>query len=374
MRIAFIYDALYPEVKGGVERRLYELGRRLARKHEVHWYTFGWWGDSKTLEREGMVLHNLGHPLELYRGNVRNPREALVFSWRILRHKVGQYDVVDCQEFPYLHAYPSKLKFSGSETFVITWHEYWGDYWEEYLPNGSGLGKLAESGLLKLTDNHLVVSRHTLGRLVEVRRGNFGLVPNGIDFDFIRSVDPHPGLDYDSVFVGRLIGHKNVELLLRALRLIVRDVPSFRIGIIGDGPQRAELETLARRLGVGDNVEFLGFLPRFEDVISVIKSSRVFAFPSLREGFGIAVIEANASGVPAVVVNAPMNASVDLIVEGKNGYISDGSPEDFAEKLLLAWENSSRMKRPSLSIAKKYDWDNIADKLERYYKGVADGS
>ena len=43
MKIAFIYDAIYPWVKGGAEKRIYEIGRRLADKHEVHWYGIGWW-------------------------------------------------------------------------------------------------------------------------------------------------------------------------------------------------------------------------------------------------------------------------------------------------------------------------------------------
>ncbi len=43
MKIAFIYDAVYPWVKGGAEKRIYEIGRRLAEKHEVHWYGVGWW-------------------------------------------------------------------------------------------------------------------------------------------------------------------------------------------------------------------------------------------------------------------------------------------------------------------------------------------
>ncbi|NJE30300.1 glycosyltransferase family 1 protein [Thermococcus sp. 18S1] len=374
MRIAFIYDALYPDVKGGVERRLYELGKRLSRRHEVHWYTFGWWGKGKTTEREGIIIHGLGKPVDLYKGDVRNPWEAIIFSWRLLRREIDSYDVIDCQEFPYLHAYPARVKFSGFETFVITWHEYWGDYWVDYLPMGARVGKLAENGLLKLTDNHVVVSRRTLLRLAEVRAGNFGFVPNGIDFEFIRSVEPHPELKYDAVFVGRLIKHKNVLMLLNALKLLVQELPSFRVAIIGDGPQRMELESLARTLGIRANVDFLGFLPRFSDVVSIVKSSRLLAFPSLREGFGMVVLEANAAGIPVVTVNSPLNAATDLIIDGLNGYVSDPTPEGFAEKLLLAWENSPKMKRPSLSLAKKYDWNNIANRLEKYYKGVANGS
>ncbi|AFL95063.1 lps biosynthesis rfbU-like protein [Thermococcus cleftensis] len=374
MRIAFIYDALYPEVKGGVERRLYELGKRLARKHEVHWYTFNWWGRGGAINRDGIIVHGVGRPAELYRGGIRNPLEALSFSWRLLMAEVDSYDVVDCQEFPYLHAYPSRWKFSGSGAFVITWHEYWGEYWNEYLTTGSSVGGALERNLLKLTENHLAVSLHTLRRLKGLRRLNFGLVPNGIDFEFIRSVEPHPELRYDAVFVGRLIEHKNLELLLRALRLILREVPSFRVGIVGDGPQREKLERMARELGVERNVDFLGFLPTFEEVVSVVKSSRVFAFPSLREGFGIAVLEANAAGLPAVVVDAPMNASVDLVVDGRTGRISRPDPFDFARKLLLVWEDSHRMRRPSVSYARRYDWDNVANQLERYYKGVVNGA
>ncbi|AEK73115.1 lps biosynthesis rfbU related protein [Thermococcus sp. 4557] len=374
MRIAFIYDALYPEVKGGVERRLYELGKRLARKHEVHWYTFGWWGGRGTIERDGITIHGLGKPVELYRGGVRSPLEALQFSLRVLMGEVDSYDVVDCQEFPYLHAYPSRLRFGDSAAFVVTWHEYWGDYWGEYIPVGSSVGRAIERNLLRLTENHLAVSMHTLDRLKELARLNFGFVPNGIDFGLIRSVEPHPELRYDAVFVGRLIEHKNVGLLLEALRIILRDVPLFRVGIVGDGPMRGELERMARELGVEKNVDFLGFLPSFEEVVSVVKSSRVFAFPSIREGFGIAVLEANAAGVPAVVVSAPMNASADLIIAGRNGHVSDPTPVDFARKLLLVWEDSHRMRRPSVSYARGYDWDNVANQLERYYKGVANGA
>ena len=54
MRIAFIYDAVYPWIKGGAEKRIYEIGRRLAKKHEVHWYGIGWWfkDNSRTIDHD----------------------------------------------------------------------------------------------------------------------------------------------------------------------------------------------------------------------------------------------------------------------------------------------------------------------------------
>ncbi|ACJ17311.1 lps biosynthesis rfbU related protein [Thermococcus onnurineus NA1] len=370
MKIAFVYDALYPEIKGGVERRLYEIGKRLAKRHEVHWYSFNWWGSNKQLEREGIIIHGVGRPVHFYKGNKRDPKEAIMFSWRLLMKKVNSYDIVDCQEFPYLPSYSAKFKFADSGNFVITWHEYWGEYWGEYLPAGSRIGRLVEDNMLKLTENHVVVSKHTLQRLCKVRAGRFELIPNGIDFKAIKKVPPHREKRYDAVFVGRLVEHKNVMLLLRAIKPIRTEYPTFRVGIIGDGPQKKELETFTRRQGLQKNVEFLGFLEDFEEVIAILKSSRLLAFPSMREGFGMVVLEANASGIPVVTVDAPLNASKELILPGKNGYVSTPTPEDFAQKILLAWENSYKMRRQSISLARKYDWDNISKKLERYYKGV----
>lgn len=373
MRIAFLYDALYPEVKGGVERRLYELGKRLSKRHEVHWYTFGWWGGGRVIERDGMIIHSLGKPVPLYNEGIRNPSEAVVFSVRTLLAHFNEFDVLDFQEFPYLPAYFLRMKVPP-DNLVITWHEFWGDYWREYLPLGSDLGFKVEEGLLKLSKYHISVSRHTLHRMLGSRSVNVKVIPNGIDFKAISSVKGREDVHYDAVFVGRLVTHKNVPLFLRSLRLILREVPDFKVAVIGDGPQKTELLSLAKKLGVSSNVDFLGFLEDFNDVIAIMKSSSVFALPSVREGFGLVVLEANASGLPVVTVRSPLNASVELIHEGKNGYVSENTPSTFAGKLLLAWETSRRMGRTSVNIAKRYDWDKIARKLEKYYEGVIDGT
>ena len=59
MKIAFVYDAVYPWIKGGAEKRIYEIGKRLADKHEVHWYGIRWWDGKETIEHDGIILHGV---------------------------------------------------------------------------------------------------------------------------------------------------------------------------------------------------------------------------------------------------------------------------------------------------------------------------
>jgi len=67
MKIAFVYDAVYPWVKGGAEKRIYEIAKRLAdRGHEVHWFGVGWWfkdGNSEIINHDGIILHGVCEPV-----------------------------------------------------------------------------------------------------------------------------------------------------------------------------------------------------------------------------------------------------------------------------------------------------------------------
>ena len=90
--------------------------------------------------------------------------------------------------------------------------------------------------------------------------------------------------------------------------------------------------------------------------------------PSEREGFGIVVLEANACGVPVVTVKSPLNAAVDLIESGKNGYISEAKEEDLKNKIIKAISMKEKMKDHCIEFAKKYDWDLIIPLLEKYYQ------
>jgi teichuronic acid biosynthesis glycosyltransferase TuaC len=101
------------------------------------------------------------------------------------------------------------------------------------------------------------------------------------------------------VTVAHLVARKRHADVLRALAVLTPRHPSLRYEIVGDGPERSALETLAQRLGVGERVEFAGQLPP-EQAVAQARGCTLFVMPSTEEAFGVAYVEAMAGGVPAI--------------------------------------------------------------------------
>ena len=126
----------------------------------------------------------------------------------------------------------------------------------------------------------------------------------------------------------------------------------------------------AKELKIEENVDFMGFLEREEEVIARMKSSKIFVLSSTREGFGMSVLEANACGLPAIVVNSKKNAAASLITEGVNGALCDLSARSMALEIkkFLKDDLYKTMVGSSKKSAEKYDWDEVANKTERAYE------
>ncbi|OPY24246.1 MAG: Trehalose synthase [Methanobacterium sp. PtaU1.Bin242] len=376
MKIAYVYDAVYPWIKGGAEKRVYELAKRLVlRGHEVHWYGVGWWWPEegqRDTELDGIKLHGICKPVELYDGERRSIKEAIYFAVVMFGKLRGEnFDLVDCQGFPFFSCFTTKfnLLLRKSE-LVITLHEIWNDYWYEYLGKTGVFGKLTEKLMVNLTDKIITVSGKTKEDLKNLKPSeNSVIIPNGIDFKQISGIDPAPEKS-DVIFVGRLIKEKNVDLIIKSLVLVKQVFPNVRCLIIGDGPEKEHLESLTVDLHLKENVKFLGFLENYENIISYLKSSHVFTLPSTREGFGIVVLEANACGLPVVVVDHPMNAAKDLIKDGENGFICEISEKMMADKIIAGINGKEKMKDSCVEFASGYDWDKIVIELEKFYHAV----
>lgn len=106
------------------------------------------------------------------------------------------------------------------------------------------------------------------------------------------------------VYVGRLKRYKCVDHLLRAMPAVTSRVPEARLTVVGDGDQRPALERLAADLGIRRVVRFAGFLPGREKV-RLLQQAHVLVNPSVREGWGLTNVEANACGTACIAADSP---------------------------------------------------------------------
>ena len=382
MKIAFVYDGLYPYLKGGAERRYFELATRLSARHDVHYVTWRHWGAARSARHAGFTVHGVGDPRAFYGDDGRRTvGEAAAFALRLLPALRQQgYDVIDCSATPYLPLYTTWFAARATSTpLVATWHEFWGDHWKAYLADRQAVahaGQLAEAGCRPLGDIRVAVSQFTAERLAAGPHGtNARVVGNGVDIGAIKRIRPSAQKS-DVVFVGRLIEDKKVDVLLRSVHRLVGEFPELRCTIIGAGPERDPLERLAASLSIGSNVRFAG--PMEDDkTFALLKSSKVLALPSIREGFGITVIEGLASGSVPLVARGPHTAAPGLVQDGVDGLVCDPNPESMAASLATMLRDPARlatMKREGKRSAVQWDWDRLALQMEELYLEALDGA
>jgi glycosyltransferase involved in cell wall biosynthesis len=376
MRIAFVYDALYPYVRGGAERRYHELGLRLRDAHDVHFVSWRWWEGPSRTSIDGMTFHGVGRPPALYgTDGKRTVREAAAFAARIVPTLLrNRFDVIDFSATPYLPLYAAwPAALLRRSRMVATWHELWGDHWADYLGHRPLVARAAaavEAGSRFAGHRIVAVSDFTARRMGMADDPRLTVVGNGVPLSEIEAAPT--GERVDVLFVGRLIEDKRVDLLLEAVDLLRERVPALSCSIVGDGPQLTALQEWAAALGVADRVRFHGFVPG-SDVFSLMKGARILIQPSVREGFAMTVAEAQACGAVPVVVRSAMSAAPDLIAEGATGLVVDPSALALADGiagLLGAPRRLNAMSRAARLAGAERDWALVAGRMARVYEEV----
>lgn len=156
---------------------------------------------------------------------------------------------------------------------------------------------------------------------------------NGIDTSRFAYRGPHPG--GPAVMVGRMVPLKGVDTLLRAMALVVRDRPAFRLEVAGDGESLPALKKLAEDLGVDRNVQFLG---EVRDVAGLLARASLFVLPSLSEGISLTLLEAMARGLPVVATR--VGGTPEVVAEGVTGLlVPPGAPAELAEAMRRLWRD-----------------------------------
>src|SRR5260370_17451898 len=253
IKMAFVYDAIYPYVKGGAEKRNYELSKRLAKQgYEVHIYGMKWWQGKDIIKKEGVYLHCICKSKPLYtKEGRRSIWQAIYFGIQCFKLIKEDFTILECCGFPYFSLFTCKIiSIIKRKNLFSTWHEVWGiNYWKEYLGKISILGIIIEKLSILMPDTIITVSDATAKRITkELRfRKPFFTIPNGIDYKEIKKISPS-NTESDIIYAGRLLDFKHVDVLIRAVSLIKEKSPSVKCTIVGDGPQRSFLEELTEKL------------------------------------------------------------------------------------------------------------------------------
>jgi glycosyltransferase involved in cell wall biosynthesis len=220
---------------------------------------------------------------------------------------------------------------------------------------------------MRLPDGIVAISYKTRDDLIRchVKPERIDIIPVGIDLARITMIAP-ASTATDVLFAGRLISEKRVDLLLNAIAIARTKIPAIRCAIIGDGPERASLEDLASKLGLDENVTFTGFVDQ-DGLTAFMKSSKVFVLPSVREGFGLVIIEANACKLPVISISHEMSAVRELVQDGVNGFlVSDGSPDEIADVIFdLVSDDALReqLAENGFEMSKKFAWSDISKSI-----------
>ena len=371
MKIAIVSDAVYPYNKGGKEKRIYEISRRLAKRgHEVTIYCMKWWGGPDTRVDEGVRIKAICPYYLLYAGERRSIKEALLFSLHCLKLVREDFDILDVDHMPHLVLFSAKLvALLKRKKLHAIWNEVWGaSYWIKYMGPAGACAALIEKISSMLPDRITAVSENTARALVsklKVPERKIAVIPGGISISELAAITPAASRS-DVIFVGRLLPHKNVDVLIQSIALLKASYPRIRCLIVGRGPEENTLLKLIQENDLFENVELIECIEDQKQLYSLMKSSQVFAFPSIREGFGMVVLEANGLGLPVITTDDEHNAARYLIKEGVNGTIIHLSKENLAHAIEVS------MTRAPLAVSytpllKQYDWDNLARTVEELY-------
>ena len=356
---------------GGVERRVFETYKRIDKtKYDVTIYSTNFPKE----EIEGVKYIKISdYTLD------KPPNRS---TWKALKFVGKAIKIVDANQDAIIDLNGHLAMFAGSlithNNLYATLHDIYDDEWPLMTTSkmSSFLGKRMEKIICSRPFKKLIVVNKALKEKLiskyKQEEKNVNIIGNGIDMEYINSIKPAKKIrgKKEFVFVGRLAPQKNVVDILVACEVLVNN-PSksknFVVHIIGDGQHKQKLLIGIKCMGLQDNIIVHGALPN-EEALSIVKKCDALIAPSLRESFGIMLLEAMGCGtVPITYIN---DGPITFINSRVNGIlIGNKSTTTLADCMKLVIDNElPNMKKGMKETAEAYDWDNIVKQIEKVYE------
>jgi len=391
MRVCLVIPRFFPAV-GGAERQAQALARRLlARGHHVAVLTRQLGGLPRHEVLDGVPVVRAIRTIDL--GPLFGLTYVLSVARFLLAHR-GEWDVIHVS-FVYLDAFAAVLTRRLHRMPVIVRPAcagYYGDLARLTRFRVWPLLPFLDSLTIRIVVRTIVRADAFIANSTELHKeligggfppGRIVQIANGVDLDHFfpdptarlpearRSLGLPTGLLL--AFAGRLDPQKGLHTLVEALRLLAAGCQGARLLIMGDGPQRAELEQAVRGAGVSDRVLFRGLVA---DVAPYLRACDIFVFPSVGEGMPNALLEAMASGLPCVA--SAVGGCMDVITDGQTGLLTP--PGDAAalqsalQQLIQSPEMRKRLGAAAHdSVASRFGLERMVERYEALFRAAGTG-
>jgi 1,2-diacylglycerol 3-alpha-glucosyltransferase len=357
MRIGMMADLYKPHVSGVTN--FIALNKRMLEQagHEVYIFTFG---DADIVDDEPNVIRAPGIPLA---------ETGVYLSFRYprrIRRLVESMDLVHAHH-PFLSA---RLAVRYCRPYNIpvafTNHTRYDLYAQAYLPGlpdqiGVAFLQAYMPWLCREVDQVIAPSAGLRRVLVGLGvQSPIAVLPNGVDLAAFRqpctTAEPElPGLQPGGmrlIYVGRLGPEKNLTFLVRAFAGVASAYPEARLILVGEGPERENLEDQVLRSGLQGRVAFAGFVD-YDEMPRYLAMADAFVTASVTEVHPLSVIEAMASGLPVLGIVSP--GIEDTVEDGVTGYLSSEDLPAFTAKMARLVSEPARRTEMSLRARQAAD-------------------
>ena len=375
---------------GGVERRIVETAKRLRNEVDTRVYCGTKAGFKKTASVNGITF------VPCFSTDALFPLDNWFFNKTLSRMvdaiKADVYEAHTVSGYGFLKAL---RKRNLTKPFIQTIHGVLADEYAQSFQGASPTlrAKLAnlimwqlsriEEEAAKNATLIVTVSKYSSRKIVQfydVDKTKIRIVPNGVDPQKFRptedceKVKRSLGIDKKQcvLFVGRLIPRKGLPFLIEAAKRIVKERSETAFVIVGNGPLRNHLSAYLEKVHLSGNFVFLGDVN--ENVLPIIYNcADVFAFPSIQEGQGIALLEAQATAKPVVAFN--VGGVSEALVDKETGLLINPDSRAIADAILKLLDNDSlrvNMGRKGREfVCNNLSWDICAKRMLQIYREVS---
>ena len=204
------------------------------------------------------------------------------------------------------------------------------------------------------------------------------IIPNGVDVEKFKPPNDANHASNVLFFLSILDEfhrYKGLDILLKALTIVKKDIPDIKLIVGGEGELRGEYQQMATSLGLNGTVEFHGFIPD-DRLVEYYTTSNAFVLPSIsstQEGFGLVLLEALACGTPVISTDI-VGVAADVKASNAGIIVSPNDPEALAEAILTLLRDAALASKMGESgrrlVEAKYTWERVAAMTEEVYEAL----